>query len=106
MSNRSTPTHWKRRPSIRRSMGQAVPRRRRLLSMRRSRVPLAGALLAVCATFLAGCGSSTSGNVDVVLVDRSKSFCQAQPDCLGRIDSYVDDNVAGLSKQGGTLRLF
>ena len=73
--------------------------------MRRSRLLLAAMLVVVCAVFLTGCGDSTSGNVDVVLVDTSKSFCPALPNCQNKIDAAVDDNLADLSKHGGSLRL-
>ena len=46
--------------------------------MRRS-VVLTTAIAAACAVFLTGCGEGTSGNVDVALIDTSKSFCQALP---------------------------
>jgi hypothetical protein len=73
----------------------------------RRRTLLPVALLALAATtLLTACGgSSTSGNVSVVLVDTSKSFCQALPNCQDKIDATVDDNLADLSKQGGSLRL-
>jgi hypothetical protein len=72
--------------------------------MRRHKLLLA-ALVVAAATSLTGCGGSTSGNVHVVLVDTSKSFCQALPGCQEKIDARVDDNLADLSKLGGSLRL-
>ena len=63
-------------------------------------------LVVAAATLLTGCGGTApSGNVNVVLVDTSKSFCQALPNCQNKIDATVDDNLAELSKQGGSLRL-
>src|SRR5262249_3296427 len=73
-------------------------------SVMRRRTLLLAALVAVgCAMFLTGCGN-TSGNVNVVLVDTSKSFCQALRQCESKIDANVNDNVADLSKHGGSLR--
>jgi hypothetical protein len=73
--------------------------------MRRSKLALTAALVAAFAALASGCGETTSGNVDVVLVDRSKSFCEALPHCQSKIDTHVDDNLADLSKHGGSLRL-
>jgi hypothetical protein len=73
--------------------------------MRRSTVLLTTAIVAACAVFLTGCGDSTSGNIDVVLVDTSKSFCQALPNCESKIGEHVDDHLTDRSKQGGLLRL-
>jgi hypothetical protein len=72
--------------------------------MRRRTVLLTAMLVACSAMFLTGCGD-TSGNVHVVLVDTSKSFCQALPNCQNKIDTAVTDDVSDLSKQGGALRL-
>jgi hypothetical protein len=73
--------------------------------MRRSKLALTAVVLTGCA-ILAGCGSSTSGNVDVVLVDNSESFCELLPNCQDKISAHVGDNLAALSKHGGALRLF
>ena len=72
--------------------------------MRLSRLALAAAF-AGCAICLAGCGGGTSGNVDVALVDTSKSFCATLPNCQSKINGVVDDSLADLSKHGGALRL-
>ena len=73
--------------------------------MRRKALLLAAMVAVASSMFLSGCGDTTSGNVNVVLVDTSKSFCQALPNCETKIDAAVDDNLADLSKQGGSLRL-
>jgi len=73
--------------------------------MRRSKLVPTAAILAGCAILLAGCGNTTSGNVDVALVDTSMSFCKALPNCHSKIDGVLDDSLADLSKHGGALRL-
>jgi len=74
--------------------------------MRRSKLALTAAILAGSTILLTGCGSGTSGNVDVTLVDTSKSFCEHQPNCQSKISAVVHDSLTDLSKHGGTLRLF
>ena len=49
--------------------------------------------------------TGTSGNVDVALIDTSKSFCQALPSCQSKIGAIVDDSLTDLSERGGSLRL-
>jgi hypothetical protein len=74
--------------------------------MRRSRVARAAAALAGCAILLTGCGGDRpSGNIDVVLVDTSNSFCGALPNCHSKINGVIHDSLADLSKSGGALRL-
>ena len=74
--------------------------------MRPSKLALTAAALAGCAILMAGCGGGgTSGNVDVALVDTSKSFCAALPNCHRKINGVVADSLADLSKHGGALRL-
>lgn len=72
--------------------------------MRRSKLALTAAILAGCTILLTGCGS-TSGNVNVTLVDTSKSFCKAQPNCQSKVNAVVGDNLVDLSNHGGALRL-
>jgi hypothetical protein len=62
-------------------------------------------VFAAFAILLTGCGGGTSGNVDVVLVDRSKSFCELNLNCKNKIAAVVGDRLADLSKHGGSLRL-
>jgi hypothetical protein len=73
--------------------------------MRRSTLLLTAMLLVATALFLTGCGGGTSGNVTVVLVDRSKSFCQVLPNCQNKINAAVQDDLGDLSRHGGSLRL-
>ena len=73
--------------------------------MRLSKLALTVAVLAGCTVLLTGCGPGTSGNVDVVLVDTSESFCEFLPNCQDKINGVVHDSVAELDKHGGTLRL-
>ena len=73
--------------------------------MRRSKLAVMAAVLAGCTILLTGCTPGPSGNVDVVLVDTSKSFCEAQPNCQDKINGVVHDSLADLSKDGGALRL-
>jgi hypothetical protein len=73
--------------------------------MRRSKLTLAAAVLTGCTILLTGCGNGTSGNVDAVLVDTSKSFCASLPNCQDKINGVVDDSLADLSAHGGALRL-
>ncbi len=73
--------------------------------MRRRTLLLAAMLVVASAMFLTGCGDTSSGNVNVVLVDTSKSFCQALPNCQTKINAAVDDSLADLSSHGGSLRL-
>ena len=73
--------------------------------MRRSKLALAAAALAGCAFLLTGCSGGTSGNVDVVLLDTSNSFCGNLSHCQPKINGIIDDSLADLSKHGGALRL-
>jgi hypothetical protein len=73
--------------------------------MRRGVLLLTALPVVACAMFLTGCGSGTSGNINVVLVDTSKSFCQALPNCQDMINAVVGDNLVDLSKHGGSARL-
>jgi hypothetical protein len=73
--------------------------------MRRGLLVLTALSAAACVVLLTGCGPGTSGNVNVVLVDRSESFCQALPRCQDKINAVVGDNLADLSKHGGSARL-
>jgi hypothetical protein len=69
------------------------------------RKALLAAFFCLLPLFAAGCGGGTSGNEDVVLVDRSASFCQFAPNCLGRINAHVTDELSALSRSGGAVRL-
>jgi hypothetical protein len=71
--------------------------------MRPKHILAASAVLAAL-TFLTGCGGKST-NVDVVLVDRSMSFCELIPNCANKISANVDDKLSELAKQGGSLRL-
>jgi hypothetical protein len=61
---------------------------------------------AVVLTLSACGGDAGSGNVDVVLVDRSQSFCVHIENCEQRVSALIDDKLKGLTDRGGALRLF
>jgi hypothetical protein len=64
-------------------------------------------LLAIFATLVAGgCGGgSDRQHLDVVLLDRSQSFCQINPSCKQSVPKHVQDRLEELSEGGGALRL-
>jgi hypothetical protein len=73
--------------------------------MLRRRALTVGIATLSCTALFAGCGGSNSANVDVVLVDRSKSFCPRVVNCTGKMSAIVSDRLAVLSKHGGSLHV-